>query len=555
MAMNKKVNTPRLMSGGEAIVDSLKANGVDTVFGLPGVQMYPLFDALHQASNTIQTIGARHEQACAYMAFGYARSTGRPGVFSVVPGPGVLNASAAIATALGASAPVLCLTGQIPSDFIGRGRGHLHELPDQLATIRSFTKAAARIERGAEAPRQVNWAFCQLREGRPGPVSLEMAWDVMARTERVQGLGAAGIEAALAPDPDQIANAARLIASAKRPIIFLGSGAQHASEAITALAEAIDAPVAAFRSGRGIVAEDHPLGVSSYQAKLLWEKSDLVIGIGTRLEMPLMRWQGMSGLVDRFDRLMIRIDIDPVEMVRVKADVGIVADSAHGARALYEAVTRLPLSKAGDATERVAAARAQAARDIAEIEPQMSYLKLIRDVMPRDGILVEELCQTGFTSYFGYPVLAPRSYISSGFSGTLGYGFQTALGVKIGNPRKAVVSITGDGGFMFGVQELATAVHHGIGLVTIVFNNASYGNVRRDQQERYGGRVLGSDLTNPDFVKLGEAFGVTARRVTTPVELRGVLEAALGADRPALIEVVLKPDSETSPWKFIHFAK
>jgi acetolactate synthase I/II/III large subunit len=235
--------------------------------------------------------------------------------------------------------------------------------------------------------------------------------------------------------------------------------------------------------------------------------------------------------------------------------IGIVADAAHGARALYEAVTRLPLSKAGDATERVAQARAQAARDIAAIEPQMSCLKVIREVMPRDGILVEELCQTGFTSYFGYPVLAPRSYISSGFSGTLGYGFQTALGVKIGNPRKAVVSITGDGGFMFGVQELATAVHHGIGLVTIVFNNASYGNVRRDQQERYGGRVLGSDLTNPDFVKLGEAFGVMARRVTTPAELKGVLEAALGADRPALIEVALRRDSETSPWKFIHFTR
>ena len=553
MAMDKKVNTPRLMSGGEAIVDSLMANGVDTVFGLPGVQMYPLFDALHQASNTIRTIAARHEQACAYMAFGYARSTGRPGVFSVVPGPGVLNASAAIATALGASAPVLCLTGQIPSDFIGRGRGHLHELPDQLATIQSFTKAAARIERSAEAPRHVNWAFRQLCEGRPGPVSLEMAWDVMARRESVQGLGAARIEAALAPDPEQVANAARLIASAKRPIIFLGSGAQHASAAITALAEAIDAPVAAFRGGRGIVAEDHPLGVSSYQAKLLWDKSDLVIGIGTRLEMPLMRWQGMSGLVTSFDRPMIRIDIDPVEMVRIKADAGIIADAADGAKALYDVVSRMKLSAAGDGVRRVMEARAKAAKDIAGIEPHMSYLKVIREVMPRDGILVEELCQAGFTSYFGYPVLAPRTYISSGFSGTLGYGFQTALGVKIGNPRKAVVSITGDGGFMFGVQELATAVHHGIGLVTIVFNNASYGNVRRDQQERYGGRVLGSDLTNPDFVKLGDAFGVMARRVTTPAELKGVLEAALGSDRPSLIEVAIRRDSETSPWKFIHF--
>lgn len=543
----------RPLSGGEAIVEGLKANGVDTVFGLPGVQMYPLFDALYGASNHIQTIGARHEQACAYMAFGYARSTGKPGVFSVVPGPGVLNASAATATALGASTSILCLTGQVPSEFIGRGRGHLHELPDQLATIRGFTKWASRIERPAEAPRAVNAAFRQLKEGRPGSVSLEMAWDRMAAREQVWALGAAEVEPPLPPDPDQVMAAAKMIAAAKRPMIFLGSGAQHAGEAIRTLAEAIDAPVAAFRSGRGIVAEDHRLGVSSYQAKLLWDDSDLAILIGTRGEMPLLRWTGMRRLIDRFDRPMIRIDIDAAEMVRIKADIGIVADAADGAAALYEAVSKLPLAKAGDAAARVGGARAQAAADIAGVEPQLSYLKAIREVLPRDGILVEELSQAGFTSYFGFPVYQPRTYISSGFSGTLGFGFQTALGVKVGNPDKAVVSITGDGGFLFGVQELATAAHHRIGLVTVVFNNRAYGNVRRDQQERYEGRVLGSDLTNPDFVKLGEAFGVWARRVTNPAGLKEALAAALAEDGPALIEVDVGRDSETSPWKFIHF--
>lgn len=544
----------RMMSGGEAIVEGLKANHVDTVFGLPGVQMYPLFDALHKAKNTIQTISARHEQACAYMAYGYARSTGKPGVFSVVPGPGILNASAAMSMALGASASVLCLTGQVPSDFIGRWRGHLHELPDQLATLKTMTKSASRIARAADAPRAVNLAFRHMKEGRPGPVSLEMAWDSMAKREQVGSLGAAIIEDPLPPDPDQIAAAVKLIKDAKRPMIFVGSGAQHASAEITALAQVLHAPVAAFRGGRGIVSEDHPLGVSSYQARLLWRQTDLAIAIGTRAEMPLMRWQGMMRVVERLEKPLIRIDIDPSEMVRIKADVGIVADAADGARDLYEALSKQALILSGDGEERVITARVMAARDIAGVEPQMSYLKVIRDVLPRDGILVEELCQAGFTSYFGFPVYQPRTYISSGFSGTLGYGFQTALGVKVGNPDRAVISITGDGGFLFGMQELATAVHHRIGLVTILFNNASYGNVRRDQIERFEGRVLGADLTNPDFVKLGESFGVASWRVHSPDALNSVLERALSQDWPALIEVAIDRDREVSPWPFLHFA-
>ncbi|MGC1577210.1 MAG: thiamine pyrophosphate-binding protein, partial [Beijerinckiaceae bacterium] len=173
------------LSGGEAIVRSLIENGVDTIFGLPGAQMYPLFDGLYQASDRITTYGARHEQGTAYMAFGYARSTGRPGVFSVVPGPGVLNAAAAISTAWACCAPVLCITGQLPSEFIGRGRGHLHEIPDQLGTLRSLCKWAGRIERAADVPRVMNEAFRHMLSGRPGPVAVEMAWDMMANREHV----------------------------------------------------------------------------------------------------------------------------------------------------------------------------------------------------------------------------------------------------------------------------------------------------------------------------------------------------------------------------------
>src|SRR6516225_3166100 len=201
------------MTGGMAIVEALIANGVDTVFGLPGAQLYPLFDALQQRSDRIRTFGARHEQACGYMAFGYARSTGRPGVFAVVPGPGVLNTAAALCTALGCNAPVLCLTGQVPTPFLQRGRGHLHELPDQLASLRLITKWAARIERVEDAPPIIDEAFRQMLSGRMGPVAVEMAWDVMAQRGRVMPLPAAAIPAAPPPAEREIARAARLLAA------------------------------------------------------------------------------------------------------------------------------------------------------------------------------------------------------------------------------------------------------------------------------------------------------------------------------------------------------
>ena len=189
----------------------------------------------------------------------------------------------------------------------------------------------------------------------------------------------------------------------------------------------------------------------------------------------------------------------------------------------------------------------------------MDYLAVIRDLLPADGFLVEELCQAGFTSYFGYPVHQPRTYVSSGFQGTLGFGFQTALGVKAAHPDRDVVSITGDGGFLFGVQELATAVQYGLGLVTVLFNNQAYGNVRRDQETRYGNRLIGADLVNPDFPALARAFGLDGVSVSSPDDLRPVLARALqtarATSRPALIEVKVERGSEASPWPFIHPVK
>ena len=552
------------MTGGMAIAEALIANGVDTVFGLPGAQLYPLFDALQQRADAIRTIGARHEQACGYMAFGYARSTGRPGVYAVVPGPGVLNTTAALCTALGCCAPILCITGQVPSAFLERGRGHLHELPDQLATLRTLTKWAARIERPADAPEIINEAFRQMLSGRPGPVAVEMAWDTMAASGFVQLLAPAAIPQSPAPSPLEVEAAAKLIAAASRPMIMTGSGAQHASEAVRALAEELDAPVAAFRGGRGIVPEDHALGISSHAAYRLWPETDALIAIGTRAEMPYMRWTGMMTLVDRPQAPphLIRIDIDPAEMRRLVPHAGIVADADAGTRALLAAVRRLRGRKgaansvgargAGEVRAHIADVKAAARTEIETVQPQLAYLDTIRDVLPRDGFLVTELSQVGFASYYGFPVYAPRTYVCEGYQGTLGFGFPSALGVKVAHPGKPVVSITGDGGFMFAVQELATAAQYDIALVTLLFNNASYGNVLRDQRTRYGNRVLGAVLDNPDFMLLAKSFGIEAHRVASPAALEPVLRKALRGRVPVLIEVEVPQGAEVSPWEFIH---
>jgi acetolactate synthase-1/2/3 large subunit len=537
------------MTGGEAIVSGLVAHGVDTVFGLPGAQIYGLFDAFHQAQ--LKVIGARHEQACGYMAYGYARSSGKPGVFSVVPGPGVLNAGAALLTAFGSNEPVLCLTGQVPTEFLGKGRGHLHEMPDQLATLRTFVKWADRAEYPDVAPTLVARAFQEMLSGRRGPAALEMPWDVFTQATDAAPVTPFAPFPAPRPDSDRIAKAAALIKGAKAPMIFVGSGAIHAREEVLELAEMIDAPVVAFRSGRGIVSNAHELGVTMAAAYRLWPQTDLMIGIGTRMELPTMfRWPFRpDGLKS------IRIDIDPVETRRLVSDVSVVADSRAGTADLIAAVSKAGTNKVKGRRGVIREASAASLQEIQQVQPQMAYLNILREVLPRDAIVTDELSQVGFASWYGFPVYEPRTFITSGYQGTLGSGFPTALGAKVANPDKPVVAITGDGGFMFGVQELATAVQFNIGVVTLVFNNNAYGNVRRDQRQRFDGRVVASDLVNPDFVKLAESFGVGASKVTAPDQFRAALETGLAHGGPYLIDIEVPRDSEVTPWTFIHPAK
>jgi acetolactate synthase-1/2/3 large subunit len=537
------------MTGGEAIVSGLVAHGVNTVFGLPGAQIYGLFDAFQQAQ--LKVIGARHEQACGYMAYGYARSTGKVGVFSVVPGPGVLNAGAAMLTAFGSNEPVLCLTGQVPTAFLGKGRGHLHEMPDQLATLRTFVKWAERIEYPDLAPAMVSRAFQEMLSGRRGPVSLEMPWDVFTQRAEVGPSEPFDVLPSPRPDLDHIKSAGALIANSKAPMIFVGSGAIHAREEILELAEMIDAPVVAFRSGRGIVSNAHELGLTMAAAYRLWPTTDLMIGIGTRLELPTMsRWPYRpDGLKS------VRIDIDPSEMRRYTPDVAVVSDAKAATAELLAAVSKAGYRKTSGRRAAIREATAAAQQEIQKVQPQMAYLNILREVLPHYAIVTDELSQVGFASWYGFPIYEPRTFITSGYQGTLGSGFPTALGAKVAHPDRPVVAITGDGGFMFAVQELSTAVQFKIGVVTLVFNNNSYGNVRRDQRQRFDGRVVAADLVNPDFVKLAESFGVGAARVTSPDHFRPALEKALADGGPYLIAIEVPRDSEVTPWTFIHPAR
>jgi acetolactate synthase-1/2/3 large subunit len=338
-----------------------------------------------------------------------------------------------------------------------------------------------------------------------------------------------------------------LIRAAREPMIMVGGGAVDASAEVLELAELLQAPVVSFRSGRGVVASDHHLGFSCAEGFERWRQTDVLIGIGSRLELQWFRWPAPPR---DHELAIVDIDIDPEQAARVGAREALTGDARAATSTLTAALHDLRVERPSRraAFEQLKAAKRE---EIKRVRPHVEYLAAIRDVLPRDGFFVEELCQAGFASYFAFPVYAPRTYVTAGAQGTLGFGFQTALGVKAGNADRKVVSITGDGGFQFGIAELATAAQYGLDVVTVVFNNNSYGNVLADQRRLFDGRVLGAKLRNPDFVRLAASYDVAAVRVRTPSALRAALERALGASEPALIEVTLDPADERSPWEFI----
>ena len=537
------VTSPQELTGGQALVTSLITNGVDTVFALPGVQLDGAFDALYAERDAIRVIHPRHEQAAAYMADGYARTTGKVGACMVVPGPGLLNATAALSTAYACNSPVLCVTGQIQSDLIEFGRGLLHEIPNQLEMIRSVTKHAERATTPPEIPGLVQRAFREVRRGRQRPVEIEIPPDTLFATAHVELLPPADLPERFAGDTQALEQAARLLANARRPLIWSGGGVLRSGawDELRRFAAQLQAPVVMTANGKGALSDRDPLAQNILGGIELLRDADVIFAVGTRFVDPATAKWGVKS-----HQTIIQMDIDPEEIARnTPVRIGIEGDAKAGLAALVDLVERQGRERPSRAAELAELKRGVAARARA-VHPQADYALAIREALSDDGIFVSEMTQVGYWANFAFPVYEPRTYITPGYQGTLGYGFPTALGAKVAHPDRPVVSINGDGGFGFCMNELSTMALHEIAAIAIVFTDDAFGNVRRIQQEQFGGRTIASDLLNPDFVKLADAFGVVGRHADTPEKLRTAVEESVRADEPTLIAVPI--GQVPNPW-------
>ena len=535
------------MTAADAVIATLSAHGLDTIYALPGLQNDPLFDALFRFSDRLSTIHTRHEQGAGYMALGAALATGKPAAFAVVPGPGFLNSATALLTAYSMNAPVLALIGQIPHNDIGRGLGHLHEIRDQTGIIKRLVDHVARIAKAQDASRATALAMRAMQTGRPGPAAIECAMDVWSQSAPVTVQPPLPMPSPKS-DAAAVRRAAKRLGTAKRVLIVCGGGAQDAADEVTALSATLQAPVLGFRRGRGVLDSRDPLSVTLPLGRDLWGEANAVLAVGTRLLWPITHWG-----IDR-DLAVIRVDADPKEHDRLhKPAVALTGDAKPILKAL---LAELPAhnikraSRAAEMRERQAAWR----KRMEKLKPQIAFLDAIRAELPEDGIFVDEVTQIGFAARLLFPVHKPRTFLSPGYQDPLGWGFATALGAQHARRDVPVVAISGDGGFLFTATELATAMRHKIPLTTIVFNDFGYGNVRRIQQERYGNRQIGTDLYNPDFVTFAKSFDAASERATTPEQLRAALRCALTRrDAPTVIEVPV--GAMPSPWEFIFMDK
>ncbi len=518
------------MTGGEALVQSLVREGVRVVFGLPGVQLYGVIAALRDEPH-IRFITTRHEGSTSYMADGYARAGGEFGTALVVPGPGLLNASAGLSTAYSASSPVLMIAGQVPKAQLGKNIGALHEVNDQLDAVAPVTKWRRRILEVRDVPAVVQDAVRQLRTGRPRPVAIDMPWDTMQEEADVELLPPLAMTRTAA-DGRSIDRAAELLLAARSPVVYAGGGVHlsGAHEVIGAVAEYLQAGVVESAEGKGAVSHgsDVALGAAVWAGSPLREflqAADVVLVVGSRL--------ATAGL--RAEQQVIQIDADPDEIGRNHAKtLGLCGDAKATLAVLLDRLRAASAPRESRQVEREALRARIAATGIQE--PQSAILKALRAGMPEDAIHVSGMTQIGYYSRPFWPVYRPRTYLTSSYSGNLGYEYPTAVGAKVACPDRAVVATIGDGGFLYHTQELATAVQHRINVVAVVFNDNAFGNVARDLDNGWGGS-FGADLLNPDFMKLADAYGVVGMRATQPTDVGRLVSDAIQLDRPVLIEV------------------
>jgi acetolactate synthase-1/2/3 large subunit len=517
------------LSGGEALAKQLAREGIRVVFGLPGVQLYGAIAGLRDEPS-ITFITTRHEQATTYMADGYARAGGGIGAALVVPGPGLLNAAAGLSTAYSASSPVLMIAGQVPRRNIGRDVGVLHEVNDQMDAIAGVTKWRRRVLEVGDVAGAVRAAVRQLKTGRPRPVHIEIPPDVLEEEGEVTLLAPAEGDRGAAPEPT-IAKAVEMLLAAQRPVIYAGGGAllSGAHEAVVAIAEHLQAGIATTAEGKGVVNDGSDLSLGA----ALWPKNplrrhldaaDLILVVGSRV--------AAAGFQP--GQQVIQVDVDPDEVGRNHGlTFGVVGDARLTLERMLERL-RAAAARPSRKAEREALRAELAALDTQQ--PNSSIMKSLRAAAPEDAIVIAGMTQIGYYSRPFWPVYRPRTYLTSSYSGNLGFEYPTALGAKVACPDRPVIAICGDGGFMYNAQEMSTAVKYGINAVAVVFNDEAFGNVSRDLDESWGG-TFSAELKNPDFMKLADAYGVIGLRAEKPTDVGDLVRKALALNRPALIEV------------------
>ncbi len=526
------------MTGGAAVVAALRANGVDTIFGIPGVHTLAIYRAL--AEGGIRHVLARHEQGAGFMADGYARATGKPGVALVITGPGLTNVSTPIGQAYTDSSPVLVLSAENPRADAGKMRGHLHDLKDQQGLMRHVTKWNAQANEAADVPELVNEAFRQMRTGRPRPVHVQIPVDVLAAEDEITAVAAAE---SVRPRPDaaDVRAAARLLAGAGRVVIYAGGGAaaSGAHREIAALAALLGAPVVTNSPGKGAVSADDPwhLGVAFYGAagpvRRALAGSAVGVVIGSKLGA-----QSTRDWTLQLPARLIHIDIDPAELGRnYPAEATVCGDARLAVEMLIEAVRESGGPAERWTADEVAAMRAESVRETGT--PQQPYIDALRDALPRDGIVTHDMTMMSYACHTRFPVYAPRTYFSPHGYGTLGFSLPAAIGAKIGVPGRDVIAVVGDGGYQFTMEELAVAVSERVTLPVVIFNDSTYTAVKDGMQDWE--RPVGVDLVNPDYVLLAAAYGIPGVRITDPADLAPAIRAAQSRPGPTLIDVPIAP--------------
>jgi acetolactate synthase-1/2/3 large subunit len=518
------------MSGGDALAQQLRAEGIEVVFGLPGDQLMSALDAFVDVPE-IRYIVTRHEQATTYMADGYARASGRPGVAMVVPGVGVYNAATGLATAYACSSQVLLVAGQVNRHGIGRDLGLLHDVHDQLDLVRPITKWAKRILQPDDIAAGVHEAFVQMHSGRPRPTEIEIPPEPFA--ERTSApLWAAATRQAVVPVHGDLERAAALLAASSSPLIIAGGGVVlgDATEALTALAELLQAPVVTTREGKGAINDRHPLSVGTMwvnkRLRGVLDSADVVLAVGSRAQ----------GFGLAAGQTLIHIDVDPEQIGRnAPVTAAVPGDARLSLESLCELLADQPARASRETqTQEI---KAKVLAELRAIGPQFAMVDALRDGIPDDGILVCDTTTVAYACHMAYPVYEPRTYLSTSYMGTLGFGYPAALGVKVACPDRPVVTVVGDGGFLFASNELATAVQHSIHTVTVIFDDGAYGNSNRDQREKFGGRELGTVLHNPDWVALARAFGADGVVVDDLASLPATIRAACQVEKSTVIVV------------------